>query len=148
MWTCPKCHATVDAEFEVCWQCGTSPQGVEDPTFRRADDTGPIEDPRYDPIAEPDASAGLQAPAPTGIEGEIVEAYQALSLMEAKFLADQLNAAGITAMSDTQDMQDALGAWDGNPRIWVRATDFPRARVWLEGYEMRRREEHGPRDST
>ena len=33
MWTCPKCSAKVDPTFEVCWSCGTTPDGVEDPTF-------------------------------------------------------------------------------------------------------------------
>ena len=37
MWTCPKCDAKVDPSFEVCWRCGTSPEGVEDPGFLRAD---------------------------------------------------------------------------------------------------------------
>lgn len=144
MWNCPKCHATVDDQFEVCWNCGTNRQGVEDPSFVKADDSGPIVDPLYDPDAGPTSPAlGIPAGPPHGLEGEVVEAYQALSLMEAKFLADQLNAAGIPALSDTQDMQDALGTWEGNPRVWVRASDYPRARVWLEGYEMRRREEHG-----
>jgi hypothetical protein len=146
MWTCPKCHAAVDDQFEVCWQCGTNQQGVEDPTFVKADDAGPIVDPLYDPIAQPDPALGVPPGPPEGLEGELVEAYQALSLMEAKFLADQLTAAGIPALSDTQDMQDALGTWEGNPRVWVRAVDYPRARVWLEGYEMRRKQEHGPRE--
>jgi hypothetical protein len=33
MWTCPKCGAEVDAEFQICWQCGTTEEGVEDPSF-------------------------------------------------------------------------------------------------------------------
>jgi hypothetical protein len=143
MWNCPKCAAVVDEEFEICWQCGTNREGVEDPTFVKADDAPPIADPVYDPVARPDPALGVPPGAPHGLEGELVEAYQALSLMEAKFLADQLVAAGIPAMSDTQDMQDALGAWEGNPRVWVRAIDFPRARLWLEGYELRRKQEHG-----
>ena len=51
MWTCPKCGAKVDPSFEVCWQCGTTREGVEDPNFVRADETPPIEDPLYDPYA-------------------------------------------------------------------------------------------------
>ena len=43
MWTCPKCHAKVEPAYEVCWRCGTSPEGVEDPSFVRADEAGPIE---------------------------------------------------------------------------------------------------------
>jgi hypothetical protein len=33
MWICPKCGEEVEAHFEVCWSCGTSPEGVEDPDF-------------------------------------------------------------------------------------------------------------------
>jgi hypothetical protein len=143
MWNCPKCAAVVDDEFEVCWQCGTNREGVPDPNFVKADEAPPIVDTAYDPVAQPDPALGIPPGPPRGLEGDIVEAYQALSLMEAKFLADQLVAAGIPAMSDTQDMQDALGVWDGNPRVWVRASDYPRARVWLEGYELRRKQEHG-----
>jgi Putative prokaryotic signal transducing protein len=33
MWTCPKCSQRVDDHFEICWKCGTSMDGVEDPTF-------------------------------------------------------------------------------------------------------------------
>jgi hypothetical protein len=35
MWTCPKCREEVDAGFEVCWQCGTTPGGMENPDFVR-----------------------------------------------------------------------------------------------------------------
>ena len=143
MWTCPKCSAKVDPGFEVCWQCGTSPEGVEDPNFVSADDTPPIQDPIYDPIAEPDAAGAVsgnllpdRSPA-----ADLVECYQALTLMEAKFLADQLSADGIPAMSDTQDLQEALGTWEGNPKVYCRARDLSRARAWLQAYEDRRRAE-------
>ena len=142
MWTCPKCGARVDAGFEVCWQCGTTPEGVEDPTFVRADDTPAIEDPLYDPVARPEPGATGELPDDSPA-ADLVECYQALSLMESKFLADELSAAGIPAMSDTQDLQDALGTWQGNPRVYCRSEDFDRARAWLEAYEARRKAEHG-----
>lgn len=145
MWTCPKCASKVDASFEVCWNCGTTPEGVEDPHFVKADDAPPIEDPRYDSVGAPDQDLGPALPPP--FEGsrasDLVEAYQALSLMESKFLADQLTEAGIPAMSDTQDFQDFLGAWEGNPRVWVRRQDFEPARAWLEAYDQRRQAEQG-----
>jgi hypothetical protein len=142
MWTCPKCSAKVDPTFEVCWQCGTSRDGVEDPNFVRAEETPPIADARYDPIAEPDDNtAGADLVSDESPAGELVECYQALSLMEAKFLADQLSAEGIPAMSDTQDLQDALGTWQGNPKVYCRAQDLGRARAWLTAYEQRRRSE-------
>jgi hypothetical protein len=36
-WTCSKCGEAVDAGFQVCWSCGTSIEGVEDPSFVSAD---------------------------------------------------------------------------------------------------------------
>jgi hypothetical protein len=38
-WTCSKCGETVDAGFLVCWSCGTSVEGVEDPSFVGACET-------------------------------------------------------------------------------------------------------------
>ena len=45
MWTCPKCGSQVDPSFDVCWNCGTTPEGVEDPTFVKADEAGASESP-------------------------------------------------------------------------------------------------------
>jgi hypothetical protein len=145
MWTCPKCGEKVDSSFEVCWQCGTSADGDEDPTFVRADDALPIEDPLYDMIAEPGPPVIDPATINAGVpdESEMAVCYQALTLMEAKFLADQLTAEGIPAMSDTQDLQDALGTWQGNPRVYCHADDLTRARAWLMEYERRRQVEPG-----
>ena len=35
MWQCPKCGESVEAPLDVCWNCGTSTEGVEDPDFLR-----------------------------------------------------------------------------------------------------------------
>lgn len=35
MWTCRKCSAEVEDNFEICWSCGTSVDGAQDPGFRR-----------------------------------------------------------------------------------------------------------------
>ena len=43
MWKCTKCGELVEDDFEVCWNCGTSSEGVEDPEFRRADQI-PVEE--------------------------------------------------------------------------------------------------------
>jgi len=44
MWKCVKCREKVDDNFEVCWNCGTSRDGVEDPSFRKADDAAVASD--------------------------------------------------------------------------------------------------------
>jgi hypothetical protein len=41
MWECPKCHERHEDSFEVCWKCGTSRTGVEDPDFQTADQIDP-----------------------------------------------------------------------------------------------------------
>ena len=38
MWRCGKCGKSVDDDFSVCWNCGTSRTGVEDPVFRPVTD--------------------------------------------------------------------------------------------------------------
>lgn len=141
MWTCKKCESKVDTDFDVCWKCGTSREGVEDPSFVSADEAPPIMDPVYEPPGSVDVPAADELAA--GASADLVEAYQAFSLMESKFLADQLTGAGIPAVSDTQDMQDFMGVLDGNPRVWVRRDDIERAKEWLAEYEQRRKTEHG-----
>ena len=34
MWECKKCRESVEDTFDVCWKCGTSMGGIEDPSFR------------------------------------------------------------------------------------------------------------------
>jgi hypothetical protein len=135
MWTCPKCQSKVDPSFEVCWNCGTSVDGEEDPTFVKADDSGPIAaDPLFPELdVREDKVVAGELPEPD--RGSLVEAYSALDLMEAAFLTDQLNQAGIQAVSDTHDFHDTLGTMEGGPKVWVNADDLPRAREWLETYE-------------
>ena len=115
--------------FEVCWNCGTSRDGVLDPTFVRADDAGPI----------PDEAVGVDAlgvpGSVMGTEGPMVEAYRALDLMEAHFLVDRLTEAGFGATADEQDMNKSLGGMTSGPRVYVREADLPGARAWLSDYD-------------
>lgn len=39
-WTCLQCGEFVENRYQVCWSCGASREGVPDPEFRSADDTG------------------------------------------------------------------------------------------------------------
>ena len=134
MWTCPKCQSKVDPSFEVCWNCGTTDDGVEDPTLVKADDAGRIDgDPLVPELDVAEDVAVGELPEP--VRGDLVEAYQALDLMEARFLEEQLNAAGIQAACDTHDLHEALGSMNSAPKVWVRADDLPRARAWLESYD-------------
>jgi hypothetical protein len=41
MWQCLKCREELEDSFDVCWSCGTSKDGVEDPDFHKEDDIPP-----------------------------------------------------------------------------------------------------------
>ncbi|WP_422926241.1 putative signal transducing protein [Singulisphaera sp. PoT] len=140
MWTCPKCQTKVDPSFEVCWSCGTSADGVEDPTFVQADESSADASPLD--LDMPEGDRPIPEPS-SPLAGELVEAYWALDLMQAKFLADRLSEDGINAVADTHDMHDALGSMSSGPRVWVRAEDLPRAKAWLEAYDAQYNAEHG-----
>ena len=140
MWTCPKCGSHVDSSFDVCWNCGTTPEGVEDPTFIKADEAGASESPVD--LDMPKGEAPLPE-LPEPLAGDLVACYWAMDIMQAKFLADQLTDQGIPAISDTHDMHDALGSMSSGPRVWVRAEDLPRARAWLKDYDEQNKAEHG-----
>jgi hypothetical protein len=141
MWKCPKCQSKVDDSFEVCWSCGTTPDGIVDPNFVTADEAEPIEDEELpegtevdDPLAD---FAGTPMP-------ELVECYMASNATEAKFIADQLMDRGIPAIADRQDINMVMGGlqtqmWGYGPKIRVRKDDLPRAQAWLKEYEQRRR---------
>jgi hypothetical protein len=133
MWTCPKCGTKVDPSFDVCWSCGTSPEGVEDPTFVRADESAPIEDPpvELEPTAVDEET--LEPVMPPDVE--LVGAYWAGNHIEAKFLADQLSEQGIPATADIFDRDVEMLSGLPAARVWVRAEDLPRARAWLLEYD-------------
>jgi predicted nucleic-acid-binding Zn-ribbon protein len=64
MWQCPKCNEKLEESDEVCWSCGTSKEGKEDPSFQREVD--PM-DPLADPVIEEPEGDG---PTPS-IEDEL-----------------------------------------------------------------------------
>jgi len=138
MWTCPKCAAKVDPSYDVCWHCGTSQEGVEDPTFVPADLAGPVERPPLFP--------DLSEVGPTG-SADLVECYWARDAMEAEHLAARLDEEGIPSVADTQDIRlRGVGAAvtnplaQGNPyfgpRVRVRRGDLARATAWLKSHEQ------------
>jgi hypothetical protein len=141
MWQCPKCHSRVDDSFEVCWSCGTTADGVEDPDFVTADEAEPIaneEMPEETELDDPLADfAGTPLP-------DLVECYMAGDTMEAKFVADQLTEHGIPAIADKVDINLVMGGfkpqmWGYGPKVRIRPADLPRAQAWLKDYEHRRR---------
>lgn len=142
MWTCPKCRSQVDDDFEVCWSCGTSVDGVEDPDFVTADEAEAIVNPyeEGDP-PEPDDSdqefAGVPIP-------DLVACHAAANTVEAKFIADRLSESGIPAIADEHDMNLTLGGlqpwmWGYGPRVRVRPDDLSRALAWVKDYKQRQK---------
>jgi hypothetical protein len=43
MWLCKKCHEEMKDSFDVCWNCGTSKDGVEDPDFQKTEEVQPAQ---------------------------------------------------------------------------------------------------------
>jgi hypothetical protein len=147
MWTCPKCGTKVDPSFDVCWSCGTTPDGVEDPSFVSAEDAGPIGDP---PIEPSTVAEGGSEWAAIASDEEVVECYWARNVQEAKFLADQLSEQGIAATADELNLRYfsplagiPLGPYFG-PRVWVRASDYDRAHAWLAEYDQHHKAHFDP----
>jgi hypothetical protein len=143
MWRCPKCRARVDDTFNVCWQCGTTPDGIEDPSFVTADEADAVDDPMENLDAALDGS--LEELAGTPDLPELVEVHMAENTIEAKFIADRLVEQGIPAVADTHDSNLFLGGWKPTmwgygPKIRVRAEDALRARGWVEAYLKERKQ--------
>jgi hypothetical protein len=55
MWKCPKCHEMLEDTFDVCWNCGTSREGVEDPDFGKPEPDEALAESR-DPVDSDDES--------------------------------------------------------------------------------------------
>jgi hypothetical protein len=59
MWHCVKCREKIQQNFDICWNCGTTRDGTENPSFRMADDIAP----------EPDGCPMDTAPDPADLAG-------------------------------------------------------------------------------
>ena len=136
MWRCPTCRKEVDDSFEVCWACGTTSDGIEDPNFVTADEADRIDDevaekkPKFDDSL--DDFAGTLIP-------DLVECYTASNITEAAFIANQLEDQGIKAIADSRDVNASVGIWkpDYGPKVRVRPEDLYRVQMWLKAYEQR-----------
>lgn len=144
MWICPKCRASVEPTFEVCWSCGTTVDGVEDPTFVTADEAAAIEEPPRRSNAKLESPLDQELPEPPV---ELVECYRPRDSAEAKFLVDRLAEHGIPAVAN--------GTYMGNteyvlplfaPRIEVRTGDYDRARGLVTEFERRRKARRADRE--
>ena len=124
MWSCPKCRAKVDHSFEICWSCGTSRDGEEDPAFTRADDDdGSIDAPPWK----------WEHKVANDPDFEVAECYWASNTLEAMFVANQLVTEGIPATADDLELRIVFAGLFGlvpagpyfGPRVRVLAEDLP-----------------------
>ena len=147
MWNCPKCRAKVDDSFEICWSCGTSRDGEEDPAFARADDVGPAPD----PPCKPDPPRGrmtrtlrsrswLPRSRSWTATGRAIPPRRCSSPVSSCRRASRRPPTPITSRVVFAGFFGLVpaGPYFG-PRVRVFAGDLPRARSWLAGYEARRR---------
>lgn len=63
MWTCRKCSAPVEDNFEICWSCGTAVDGSQDPTFRRFENDAEVPAPPSTAVLSKPAGAAAVATA-------------------------------------------------------------------------------------
>ena len=139
MWICPKCEEDVEDGFDVCWQCGTDREGVEDPAFITADNTDAIfdtaEDQDFQPLDETLEEFGEAFP-------ELETCFSASNQTEARFVANQLRSLGIPAVSDRVDVSANIPGGNistAGPSVRVRPQDLTRAQTWVEEYHKKRR---------
>src|SRR5262249_36245043 len=117
MWTCPSCQADVEDQFEICWACGSSREGVKDPNFVRAD---------ADTASTPDAEPGRAAPDPA----DLVTVAAFLTPQEAHLLRARLESEGIEAFVGDELTTTAWGAdVVGGAKVEVAAKDLARAQA-------------------
>jgi hypothetical protein len=111
MWRCTKCGAKVDRGFEICWRCGTSSDGIEDPHFGKI-------------TPEDDLAAAPEVPS------DLVTVATFSAAPEAHAVRMRLEAAGITVyLADefTVTMDWLLSNAIGGVKVQVSARDAERA---------------------
>ena len=73
MWACKKCRESVEDTFEVCWNCGTSKEGVEDPSFQPEVDVPVVaEAAGAQPAHRPSEGPPSNLPSPLRAEDHVI----------------------------------------------------------------------------
>ena len=121
MWQCKKCKEDVDDSFEVCWNCGTTSDGVADPSFCKKDglDPPPLPDESIEGqlalrfrCAKCDAKGGLVkriATTGTGLS-------RVLDIQLNKFVAVSCESCGYTELYNTDILE--------RPRVGMDVLDL------------------------
>lgn len=116
MWTCSKCGERLQDDFEVCWSCGTTIDGVEDPHFHSEE-------------ARP-GTPQLPAAAPHEIPEHLVTLRSCSLPAEAVAIRLRLESSGIPVfLADefTVTMDWLLSNAIGGIKVQVAQADVPRA---------------------
>jgi hypothetical protein len=139
MWICSKCNTRVEPDLDVCWRCGTTYQGEEDPDFVTADEAPPIEDPTDYLRLEAGKLPEEELPGPPL---ELVGCFQGVDVAEAKFVSDLLAAEGIPSTLENTarpGIHDARYLSKHSCQVVIKAEDLPRVTPIVEEYIERRR---------
>jgi hypothetical protein len=126
MWECPKCHEKVDEQFDVCWSCGTTADGVENPGF--LDESG---------ASEP----GPEQQEVAGVPEHLVTIARCSLPAEAYAIRLRLESAGIpVVLADefTVTMDWLLANAIGGIKVQVPEEDLGRANRLLSEMESAR----------
>jgi hypothetical protein len=120
MWTCSKCRENLEDDFDVCWSCGTSREGVANTEFNPETD-GVLDEKAYQARL---AAAQNETFVTVATFGNAPEAHMARSRLESEgisaFLMDELAPT-------TWGLMNA----PGGVRLQVAEKDAVRARVFL-----------------
>jgi hypothetical protein len=122
MWTCPKCKIEVEPAFDVCWSCGTSRDGDEDPDF----------DPEVEGIMGADE---FEAEWAARTEEKLVTVATFRLPQEAHALQARLEAEGIRATAvgeHAAGINFLIADVMGGVRVLVLEHDADRARAIVE----------------
>lgn len=134
MWTCPKCRESIADDFDVCWNCGTSRDGTEDPSFEPIASDAAVPDPG--PGTEQDA--GASAPpsfAPSDPTRQLVKVATFWHPVEAWLARNRLAEAGILAFVADEQLITAnwlLSAAIGGAAVEIRLADLELAQAVLD----------------
>jgi hypothetical protein len=145
MWQCSKCGESLKDVFEVCWACGTSKDGVQDPHF-------------LDPEAEaaPENQALEAIPDDLDVEEEperMVTVANCNLAAQAHAMRMRLEAAGIPVfLADelTIAMDWLLSNAIGGVKVQVAERHAPRAAEILDEFsrtvEQNREDDDGEKE--
>jgi Putative prokaryotic signal transducing protein len=131
MWKCSQCGADVETGFEICWGCGTAPDGSP-PVAEGSESSSVMEASTYEAIRE------------KRLQEELVTVGAFLNSAEAHLLASRLEAEGVDAVVADEDA--ASMTWginnSGCARLLVPEAQRQKAQAILEACKEEQENRH------